>query len=351
MLSSSHHQSTQVWYADDDSAIGNLSPIRSWFDSLLILGPKFGYFPEPQKSCLVIQESILPQAHQLFNDLDIKITTSSRFLGGVVGDSSGFRLPTELAAFSYSTSRSATHVLTDAIKFNTPFTPYYHICQVHLSRRDHSNVMREADKSTFSNIFKDAICLRYSKLLLKLPPNCDACSSEFTTSHALDSLISDNSARGIWQSQATAVFDVRVTDSDSPSYRHMSPKAVLKSAETAKRKKYSSASYCIMHDAGDEHIVYPPPPPAGDGRPPPPPPPPSPLPPPPTALPILVPIAGATPHPLDGGLPVLPPGMAPVLHSAPGLPLLQQQRLQIIAQLRAVNRQIDFKIFQQSPDP
>ncbi|XP_011406601.1 PREDICTED: uncharacterized proline-rich protein-like [Amphimedon queenslandica] len=95
-----------------------------------------------------------------------------------------------------------------------------------------------------------------------------------------------------------------------------------------------------MHDAGDEHIVYPPPPPAGDGRPPPPPPPPSPLPPPPTALPILVPIAGATPHPLDGGLPVLPPGMAPVLHSAPGLPLLQQQRLQIIAQLRAVNRQI-----------
>uniref|UniRef100_A0A1X7UAR0 Uncharacterized protein n=1 Tax=Amphimedon queenslandica TaxID=400682 RepID=A0A1X7UAR0_AMPQE len=35
--------------------------------------------------------------------------------------------------------------------------------------------------------------------------------------------------------------------------------------------------------------------------------------------------------------PVLLPGGAP---SAPGLPLLQQQRQQIIAQLRAVNKQI-----------
>uniref|UniRef100_A0A1X7UHG6 Uncharacterized protein n=1 Tax=Amphimedon queenslandica TaxID=400682 RepID=A0A1X7UHG6_AMPQE len=239
----------------------------------------------------------------------------------------GIRLPTESAALSYSTSRSATQVLTDAIKFNTPFTPYDHICQVHLSRRDHSNVMREADKSTFSNIlsqldtnhqrtilrskdslsswlsvlpttkdnfdlscteFRDAICLRYSKPLLELPPNCDGCSSEFTTSHALDckkgglvtlrhnevrdllcdmsslawsqvvkepvireshgnceALIGDISARGIWQSQATAVFDVRVIDSDAPSYRHMSPKAVLKSAETAKKNKYSSACESI----------------------------------------------------------------------------------------------------------
>uniref|UniRef100_A0A1X7UEY8 Uncharacterized protein n=1 Tax=Amphimedon queenslandica TaxID=400682 RepID=A0A1X7UEY8_AMPQE len=38
-----------------------------------------------------------------------------------------------------------------------------------------------------------------------------------------------------------------------------------------------------------------------------------------------------------GGAPVLPHGGAP---PAAGLPLLQQQRQQIIAQLRAVNRQI-----------
>uniref|UniRef100_A0A1X7TTT9 Uncharacterized protein n=1 Tax=Amphimedon queenslandica TaxID=400682 RepID=A0A1X7TTT9_AMPQE len=206
----SNHQSTQAWYANDASAVGDLSAIQTWFDSLLILGPKFGYFPEPQKSCLVVKESILPEAYQLFNNLDIKITTSSRFLRGVVGDSSGIRLPTESPALSYSTSRSATEVLTNAIKFNTLFTPYDCICQVHLSMRDHSNVMRKADNSTFSNIlrhidtdhqrlilrskdslsswlsviltikdnfdlscteFRDAICLRYSKPLLERAPS------------------------------------------------------------------------------------------------------------------------------------------------------------------------------------
>uniref|UniRef100_A0A1X7SV25 Uncharacterized protein n=1 Tax=Amphimedon queenslandica TaxID=400682 RepID=A0A1X7SV25_AMPQE len=52
-------------------------------------------------------------------------------------------------------------------------------------------------------------------------------------------LIGDISACGIWQSQATAVLDVTVIDSDAPSYCHMSPKTVLKSAETAKKNKYS----------------------------------------------------------------------------------------------------------------
>uniref|UniRef100_A0A1X7UJL0 Uncharacterized protein n=1 Tax=Amphimedon queenslandica TaxID=400682 RepID=A0A1X7UJL0_AMPQE len=105
-----------------------------------------------------------------------------------------------------------------------------------------------------------------------------------------------------------------------------------------------------MDDAGDEHIVHPPPPPpvAGDGRPPPP------QPPPPPALPIPVQRAGGllvlppggAPVLPPGGAPVLPPGGAPVLpHGgappAPGLPLHLQQRQQIIAQLRAMNRQIN----------
>ena len=60
-----------------------------------------------------------------------------------------------------------------------------------------------------------------------------------------EGLIGDISARGVWQSHATAVFDVRVIDSDAPSYSHMSPKAVLRSAETAKKNKYSSACESI----------------------------------------------------------------------------------------------------------
>uniref|UniRef100_A0A1X7TYP4 Uncharacterized protein n=1 Tax=Amphimedon queenslandica TaxID=400682 RepID=A0A1X7TYP4_AMPQE len=64
----------------------------------------------------------------------------------------------------------------------------------------------------------------------------------------------------------------------------------------------------------------------------------------PPPLPLALSRAGGPP-PVDGGWPVLPPGVVPVLPPggappAPGLPLLQQQRQHIIAQLRAVNRQI-----------
>ena len=318
-LKLSNHSCTQIWYADDASALSELSAIRDWFDCLLASGPKFGYFPEPKKCCLVVKESILLQARELFNDLEIKITTSSRFLGGVVGDSSGqssyvankvrgwvnivnersniastqpqaafsaftksfqhewtylqwvtencgslfkdlesvisssfipalfgrrctsndrllfslpirsgglgIRVPTETAALAYTTSRSATDVLVNAIKNNLAFSSYNHSCQVLQSRKDHSHTLRESDNSTFSDIlsqldvnhqrailrtkdslsawlnvllttkdnfdltcseFRDAICLRYSKPLLGLPSNCDGCNSVFTTSHALD---------------------------------------------------------------------------------------------------------------------------------------------------------------------
>uniref|UniRef100_A0A1X7UEP0 Uncharacterized protein n=1 Tax=Amphimedon queenslandica TaxID=400682 RepID=A0A1X7UEP0_AMPQE len=62
------------------------------------------------------------------------------------------------------------------------------------------------------------------------------------------------------------------------------PEAMQRSRRMTERMGTRVEAYCIMHDAGDEHIVYPPPPPAGDGRPPPPPPPSPPLPPPPPAL-------------------------------------------------------------------
>ena len=40
---------TQVWYADDASACGELTSIRRWFDLLLQCGPSYGYFQIPQK--------------------------------------------------------------------------------------------------------------------------------------------------------------------------------------------------------------------------------------------------------------------------------------------------------------
>lgn len=71
------------------TTIGELSKAHSWFTHQLKIGPSFSYHPEPKKCCLVVKESLYQQAKSLFKDLDIKITTSSQFLGGVVGNASG----------------------------------------------------------------------------------------------------------------------------------------------------------------------------------------------------------------------------------------------------------------------
>jgi hypothetical protein len=137
-----------------------------------------------------------------------------------------------------------------------------------------------------ANEFRDALCLRYMKPLLNLPSFCDGCGQPFTTSHALDcrkgglvvqrhneirdiicdlsslawnqvtrepviqdqsdnppqdALVADFKARGVWQPQATALFDVRVIDSDAPSYLNLSPSHVLKIAERDKKNKYNLA--------------------------------------------------------------------------------------------------------------
>jgi hypothetical protein len=128
---------------------------------------------------------------------------------------------------------------------------------------------------------------KIQEALLQLPPVCDGGSAPFTTTHALDcrkgglvihrhheirdllhdvsslvwsstikepvvrdgslsdppceSLVADFSARGVWQPQTTALFDVRDIDTDAPSYTNKSPKSVLQVAEKEKKQKYGKA--------------------------------------------------------------------------------------------------------------
>ncbi len=35
---------TQIWYADDASAIGSLTSLRAWWEELSTHGPKYGYY-------------------------------------------------------------------------------------------------------------------------------------------------------------------------------------------------------------------------------------------------------------------------------------------------------------------
>ena len=136
-----------------------------------------------------------------------------------------------------------------------------------------------------SQQFRDALSLRYHRPLAMMPASCDGCGSTFCLSHALDCrkgglvtqchnevrdalgdlaalaykdvirepvvckgddgapvLIADLGVRGVWLPQIEALFDVRVTDADAPSYLSRSVVDVLATAEEEKKRKYVTAA-------------------------------------------------------------------------------------------------------------
>ena len=40
---------TQDWFADDAGSGSKLLSLKDWWDRLLQLGPRYGYFPNPEK--------------------------------------------------------------------------------------------------------------------------------------------------------------------------------------------------------------------------------------------------------------------------------------------------------------
>ena len=131
--------------------------------------------------------------------------------------------------------------------------------------------------------FRDALAM---KPLLGVPANCDGCGAPFKLSHALlckrgglvtqrhnevrdvfwdlaalvwnqvikepvvreastlshtPALVADLSIRGVWIPQAEALFDIRVTDTDTQFYLSSSPMDVLSVAEKQKKSKYLEA--------------------------------------------------------------------------------------------------------------
>ena len=52
----------------------------------------------------------------------------------------------------------------------------------------------------------------------------------------IPSLVADLSIKGVWQSQTIALFDVRVIDTDAPSYLHRDVASILSSAEEEKKR-------------------------------------------------------------------------------------------------------------------
>ena len=135
-----------------------------------------------------------------------------------------------------------------------------------------------------AQVFCDALVLCYWKPMLNVPSNCDGCGSPFSLDHALicrkgglimqqhnkvrdavsdlaalvwgrvvsepvvrdasvdgEALVADLGARGVWEPQAMALFDIHVVDTDTKSYLSHSPVAVLALAEAEKKRKYCYA--------------------------------------------------------------------------------------------------------------
>ena len=76
----------QCWYANDTSAGGKL---RSWWDKVLQYGPEYGYFPNPEKSWLVVKEH-MEEAHNIFGTPGVQITNQGRQYIGAPTGSEGF---------------------------------------------------------------------------------------------------------------------------------------------------------------------------------------------------------------------------------------------------------------------
>ena len=82
----------QTWFADDSSAAGKLEHLKLWWERLKADGPKYGYFPKPIKTHLIVKSpEQLEKARELFGVDGVNITTEGqRHIGAALG-SENFR--------------------------------------------------------------------------------------------------------------------------------------------------------------------------------------------------------------------------------------------------------------------
>ena len=62
--------------------------MKKWWDKLCSSGPKYGYFPLPRKTILIVKPEFEEKAQTIFGDSGVKITDEGeRHMGAVIGSS------------------------------------------------------------------------------------------------------------------------------------------------------------------------------------------------------------------------------------------------------------------------
>ena len=77
----------QIWFADDSGSGGKITEIKKWWDELNSSGPKFGYYPKPSKTIMIVKNpENLQLARDTFGGTGITIgIDGERHLGAVIG--------------------------------------------------------------------------------------------------------------------------------------------------------------------------------------------------------------------------------------------------------------------------
>ena len=77
---------SQSGFADDLSGAGTLVNLKSWWERIVMLGPKIGYYAKASKSWLIVKPHHLEETNDMFKDSGLNITTQGcRHLGAVIG--------------------------------------------------------------------------------------------------------------------------------------------------------------------------------------------------------------------------------------------------------------------------
>ena len=76
----------QVAYADDLSGAGKISDLKMWWTRVNEAGPEIGYFPNANKSVLIVKPEHYDHANEIFRDSGVIVTRDGqRHLGAVIG--------------------------------------------------------------------------------------------------------------------------------------------------------------------------------------------------------------------------------------------------------------------------
>ena len=168
-----------VAYADDYSGAGNIKDLVKWWEKLSELGPHFGYFPNAEKSILIVKPEKLSTARELFDNTKLKITSDGqRHLGAVIGsDADKERFVQEKVAIWVNEVKKLSEIaLTEPHAAYTAFTSGLRHKWNYVSRTipDIEALMQPLEDSIRNDflrvILNGHICSNDERDLLALPP-------------------------------------------------------------------------------------------------------------------------------------------------------------------------------------